>query len=141
MSANGSNKRMIVFMVIALLAMTVLIPVAGNASRSGRVNTAVGLTGLSAYWLANGRTTPGLLAAAGAAIAWDNVADRDDYLYFGYGRPRHYYYGRDWDRDRYYYPRYYGWGRDRDDRFFGWGRDRDRFSHGRDRGDRGHRRR
>lgn len=120
MKLNRSYKMMMVVAVVAALAMTLIMPVATYASESGHRNTALALTGLSAYLLSNGRTGAGLLSAAGAAIAWDQ-ADRDRYDGYGY-----------FDRDRGRFDRDDNWNRDRDRDH---NRDRDRNRHNRGDGD------
>jgi hypothetical protein len=121
--------------IVAILLMTIAIPLASNASTTGRRNTAIGLTAVAAYLLIRGNTVPGILAAGGAAYGWNRYshARRDDSYrsrYGYYGDPGYGYYGnRDRDRDR--------------DRFdnrrsdHGRDRDRDRF-HDNGRWDRGH---
>ena len=52
-----------------LAALAVVSP--AHASRSGRKNTALGISGLALYELARGNTGAGLLAGAGAAYAWN----------------------------------------------------------------------
>jgi hypothetical protein len=60
-------------------AMLLLIATIGSispaqASRAGRRNTALGVTGLAIYELARGHTGTGLLAAAGAGYAWNQYS-------------------------------------------------------------------
>jgi hypothetical protein len=45
-----------------------------QASRAGRRNTALGISGLALYELARGHTGTGLLAAAGAGYAWNQYS-------------------------------------------------------------------
>jgi hypothetical protein len=56
----------------AALLISVVLGMAApvHASVAGRRNTAIGVTALSIYELARGRTTTGLLAGAGAYYAW-----------------------------------------------------------------------
>lgn len=111
MRLNRARMRVLMLAMAAVFALMVLASVASFAGREGRINTAATLTGVSAYLLSKGKTEAGLLTAVGAAIAWDNVNDRDHHR-------RYYYRDRDCrDRDRYYY-------RDRDRWYYD--RDRDR---------------
>ena len=141
MYVNKCSKSVLKLVVIAVLAMALLVPIAGYASTSGTANTAAILTGIAAYELSRGNTGPGLLAAAGAGIAWGRHQDSRDRERY---RDRYYYGGRNdygdrdcynhWDRDRNDRGKHYGWDRGKHK---GWDRDRDRD---RDRDDRGDRR-
>jgi hypothetical protein len=61
--------------LVASLAAGLAMPGAALAGSSGRRNTAIGVTGLSAYELLRGHTTTGLVAGAGAAYAWKRASD------------------------------------------------------------------
>jgi hypothetical protein len=61
-------------LLVAVLAGLAL-PGAALASKSGRRNTAIGLSGLAAYQLLHGHTTTGALAAGGALYAWKRTSD------------------------------------------------------------------
>jgi hypothetical protein len=126
MKTGRSYKRIVMLAVVAILAMSILIPAATYASDVGRRNTAIGLAGLSAVLLSNGKTGAGLVAAAGAAVAFDRYNDdRDDHGWSRHHR-HHRFNDRDRDRDR---------DRDHDRR---WDRDRDHDSNrDRDNRDRG----
>lgn len=113
--------------MIAILALTLMVPLASYASVEGRRNTAAVLTGATAYFLSKGETEAGIASAFGAIVAWDRYGDaRDDRRF---DRHRRYYY-RDYDRDRdrdrdRFRDRDYRWDRDRDrDRDHRWDRDR-----------------
>lgn len=138
MYVKRSGARVLTLVVIAILAMALLGPVASYASTAGTRNTAAILTGIAAYELSRGNAGPGLLAAAGAGVAWGRYQDsRDreryrDRYYYG-GRSYGYYDNRcrdrdrdhDWDRDRHDRGNHYGWDRGKHK---GWDRDRNRNS-------------
>lgn len=110
MSRQKSSARVLMFVIVAVFALTVLAPIASYAGSEGKRNTAVGLAGLSAYLLIKGKTVPGLVTAAGAGYAYDRYQkERDEERYrdrYGYYRDgkryddHNRYYDRDRDRDR-----------------------------------------
>jgi hypothetical protein len=124
MRMNSSTARILVVALVAMMAMTIAIPIASYAGNAGSRNTALVLGGLSAYLFANGKTGAGLASAVGAAIALSASSDRDDRYY----RHRNYYnddrYYRDSDRNGF---QSYDKNRNRDrERFQSYGGDRDR---------------
>ncbi len=85
-----SRRRTFVLALAAVLAMTILVPIASYASPEGNRNTAIGLAGAAAYLLIKGKTLPGVAAAAGAAYAYNRSQkerqeqrDRDRWGYYG----------------------------------------------------------
>ncbi|MDO8588839.1 MAG: hypothetical protein Q7T82_17555 [Armatimonadota bacterium] len=125
MTMNRSATRVLGITLVAVLALTIMAPLASFAGSEGRRNTAIALTGASVYFLSKGKTGAGLASAAGAILAWDRYSDfRDDRFFrhrrFRHHRDRHHYYFRDRDRDR-------DWDRDRHrDWRWDWDRDRNR---------------
>ena len=61
-------------MLAIAMALTLLVPTVAVA-QTGRRNTAVVTTAAAIYALARGDTGLGLLAAAGAFVAWDRYND------------------------------------------------------------------
>src|SRR6266849_3764387 len=55
-------------LLVAMLATA--LPTMALAGSGGRLNSALGLSGLAAYELLHGHTTVGALSAAGAAYSW-----------------------------------------------------------------------
>lgn len=62
-------KRQLLLLAIAICLVPTLCGPA-NGSTAGRRNTAIGASALAIYEIARGNTGTGLLAAAGATVAW-----------------------------------------------------------------------
>lgn len=71
MQVSRFKARTVVLTVAATLAISVIAPVASYAGSEGNRNTAIGLAGAAAYLLINGKTLPGIAAAAGAGYAYN----------------------------------------------------------------------
>lgn len=116
MSVSKHRARTLLLAIVSLFIMSLMLPLASQASSRGSRNTAIGLAGVAAILLAKGKTLPGVVAAVGAGIAY-NDSQR----------------GRGWGNSRSYNDRYCGrdyrgysgssnWGRYDDP-----GRDNDRY--------------
>lgn len=68
---HGRKTRVIILAVAVSMAISMLAPLASFAGATGRRNTAIGVTGAAAYLLLKHKTGPGLVAAGGAAYAWN----------------------------------------------------------------------
>lgn len=70
MSFTNTRARLLAMAVTAVMALSILAPMASFASAKRDKQIAVGLAAVSAYMLVKGKTGPGLLAAAGAAYMY-----------------------------------------------------------------------
>lgn len=88
MYLHKSKARVTILAIVAILLMALLAPAVSYASPVGNRNTAIGLAGLSAVLFANGKTVPGVIAAAGAGIALNRAAqERREEVSYRYYRP------------------------------------------------------
>jgi hypothetical protein len=111
MYLHKPSVRVMMIAVVAVLALSIMAPMATYARSRGDQGAAIGLGVLGGVLLGSGKTTPGLLALAGAALVYgqsqndrDRHYDRDRY-YGGSGFYGNAYFsgnnrGRDWNRDR-----------------------------------------
>jgi uncharacterized membrane protein YebE (DUF533 family) len=72
---NGLRNITLGAVLAGTLASSFALPGAASASTNGRKNTAIALGAIAVQQLLTGKTTTGLLAGAGAAVAYQKYED------------------------------------------------------------------